>query len=329
MSNQNAIPITGGGRIGYLDAAKGIGILCVMLGHTHNLVFPINYAAGIVWSFHMPLFFIISGICFRVKDNNQCFKSLFTRLIIPYIFTIALFVSFFLINGDFPVSKEWLISGAYGSGDRTNFVRGVGGIWFLLALFWARLLMNGIARYAEHIIMVLVSLLAYWGIYSYSHVVLPWGIQNGCVGMLFLYIGYQAKKCGLLERDNLSLFVFSFFIWATAFLCHCSGVTLVDCNMKLINVLTSSCACYVVLVVSQYLCKISFLKRILTWLGRSTLIILVFHIFELHANISDNISLFLFNTNDGIVVLFIRLTWCLFFAFIIPRTKYLRKVFIV
>ena len=43
-------------RLNYLDYAKGIGILLVVLGHIYN-----NSVKLWIYSFHMPLFFIISG----------------------------------------------------------------------------------------------------------------------------------------------------------------------------------------------------------------------------------------------------------------------------
>ena len=43
-------------RLPYMDVAKGMGILCVIIGHMGNET--IN---RIIFSFHMPLFFLISG----------------------------------------------------------------------------------------------------------------------------------------------------------------------------------------------------------------------------------------------------------------------------
>ena len=68
-----------GKRLDYLDLAKGIGILIVMLGH-----FPFYGEPHIsiqlydfIFSFHMPLFFIITGIIFGYsrKWEKQTFKD--------------------------------------------------------------------------------------------------------------------------------------------------------------------------------------------------------------------------------------------------------------
>ncbi len=56
----------------WLDIAKSIGIFLVVLGHT-----SINENLKIfIYSFHMPLFFLISGFLFKTNDN---FKNFFIK----------------------------------------------------------------------------------------------------------------------------------------------------------------------------------------------------------------------------------------------------------
>lgn len=52
-------------RLDYLDVAKGIGILLVILGHCQ--LGRIGRAHSLIYSFHMPLFFFISGVCFLIS----------------------------------------------------------------------------------------------------------------------------------------------------------------------------------------------------------------------------------------------------------------------
>jgi fucose 4-O-acetylase-like acetyltransferase len=97
-------------RVDYYDIAKGIGILMVVLGHSQNLCKPLNILSAIAWSFHMPLFFILSGMCFKRKEYGYLSSS-FKRLVVPYIFTILLFVLYYLALGNFKQSLDWLIGG--------------------------------------------------------------------------------------------------------------------------------------------------------------------------------------------------------------------------
>ena len=54
-------------RLDYLDMVKGIGIILVVVGHS-------TYVSDgtLTWlaSFHMPLFFILSGILFAYKGSD-------------------------------------------------------------------------------------------------------------------------------------------------------------------------------------------------------------------------------------------------------------------
>lgn len=76
-------------RIEWIDVAKGIGMLLVILGHTIqlNIVTPL-------YAFHMPLFFFLSGLL--IKSDTLTFlpyvKKMSLRLLRPWI--IMLFISF-------------------------------------------------------------------------------------------------------------------------------------------------------------------------------------------------------------------------------------------
>ena len=88
-------------RIEYLDVAKGIGILLMIAGHIYaNTWFQI-----VVYSFHMPLFLLISGIL--LNETGVIQKPLpkvvflkFKRLIIPYFATEFRVLPLFYLKTD-------------------------------------------------------------------------------------------------------------------------------------------------------------------------------------------------------------------------------------
>jgi fucose 4-O-acetylase-like acetyltransferase len=67
-----------------VDIIKGIGIILVMIGHSGMfLIIKENaFLSTFIYSFHMPLFFIIAG--FFMKDNVNLKKSV-KRLLIPFL----------------------------------------------------------------------------------------------------------------------------------------------------------------------------------------------------------------------------------------------------
>ena len=77
-------------RIAWLDIAKGIAIICTIIGH--NIPVGGN-VRNLIFSFHMPLFFILAGYTIKEIPYNQFSKATFKdfkRLIIP-VFVIKFF----------------------------------------------------------------------------------------------------------------------------------------------------------------------------------------------------------------------------------------------
>lgn len=74
-------------RIGYLDAAKAVAILLVILGHCpmDELGACGKYLHRFIYSFHMPLFFIISGMFFRAAKTRALIGEKFRAYCLPYL----------------------------------------------------------------------------------------------------------------------------------------------------------------------------------------------------------------------------------------------------
>ena len=120
-------------RIEYIDIAKGIGILLVVMGHNDfGLVSPFFYK--LIYSFHMPLFFFVSGMLF---NKDMAFPILinkrFTSLIKPYI-TITLLIYFMTLSFtkvNFDIATGRLFKSFYANGHYIDWVQ----LWFLPHLF--------------------------------------------------------------------------------------------------------------------------------------------------------------------------------------------------
>ncbi len=120
-------------RIEYIDIAKGIGILLVVLAHADiSLVSP--YLHRIIYSFHMPLFFFLSGYFFNPTTPFwTLLKKRFNSVLKPYLFTILLiytgYISF--TNMRFPTAFGRIIKSMYATGHYIDWVQ----LWFLPSLF--------------------------------------------------------------------------------------------------------------------------------------------------------------------------------------------------
>lgn len=134
-------------RLDYLDMVKGIGIVLVVLGHVPNV------SEGMLkWllSFHMPLFFVVSGILFAYRQFEQgpflpYLKNRFFRTMVPYAWfsLINLSIDWLRsVRNPEAVSREMLSTSVL----QTVSFFGVSVLWFLPTIFLGELCLYGLVR---------------------------------------------------------------------------------------------------------------------------------------------------------------------------------------
>ena len=120
-------------RIGYIDIAKGLGIVLVVMGHNDfALISPL--AHKLIYSFHMPMFFFMSGMFFNPDMSFWPFiRRRFDRVLRPFIFTLLLiyFMSISFSKMGILVATRRLLKALYGNGHYIDWVQ----LWFLPHLF--------------------------------------------------------------------------------------------------------------------------------------------------------------------------------------------------
>ena len=129
-------------RIHYLDIAKGIGILLVVLGHNYiRIVAP--GMGKFIFSFHMPFFFLLSGMLFKPDyPLPVLFKRRFGTLIRPYLVSIVLLYSvyFFYTEIKLMTILRRVIRSLYASGNYIEWAQ----LWFLPHLFLLNMFAAGL-----------------------------------------------------------------------------------------------------------------------------------------------------------------------------------------
>lgn len=178
-------------RIEWIDIARGIGIIFVVLGHTYRS----NVFQTWIYSFHMPLFFIISGILYNPQqvvhiDWKKWLSKKVKNLILPYI-----------LFGFLTFSYWRVIEFHFRSYD-------MGPTWFLLSLFIVEVVAKLIAdilneEYKKWICFVLI-LIAFIFIGFYfpeTKGIVGWG-QRIFSGLIWYISGFFLKKVVELESKN-------------------------------------------------------------------------------------------------------------------------------
>jgi fucose 4-O-acetylase-like acetyltransferase len=120
-------------RIAYIDIARGLGILLVVLGH-NEFVFIAPFAYQVIYSFHMPLFFFLSGYFINTTGGFWNFAvRRFNLLLKPYLFVIFMiyFASISFGRMGFENAFGRIVKSLYDSGYYIDWVQ----LWFLPHLF--------------------------------------------------------------------------------------------------------------------------------------------------------------------------------------------------
>jgi len=185
-------------KINWINNLKAFGILAVILGH-------IASPFGIfIYSWHMPLFFILAGFFIRFDLTTKDFiiKD-FKRLMIPYfIFAIVgLILETIKRIGLHRESLNYLneIQGIFIWMDMPSLINTYGFVlWFLPSLFFARVLLVSINKYIQNIFsqLIVITILFIGSFY----INLPFGVDNAMNALLFVFIGniffrfYQDNK---------------------------------------------------------------------------------------------------------------------------------------
>lgn len=199
------------GRFTWIDIAKGIGIILVVIGHIYSNKFIFNW----FYSFHMPLFFLLGGYVYKKKNILEDLKRRLKTIIVPYLSlgTIVL-VYWALIERKFRYSDMnvfnsflGLIQGKYESLDFNVH------LWFLPCFFLTCVLFNVLMNLIDNKTYIVVALMSM----IYICVPLPsmfWGADKVFRYIAFYSIGYCLKKNFKVSRIEKNRKVFCVLIGA-------------------------------------------------------------------------------------------------------------------
>lgn len=250
----------------WLDIAKGITIILMVLGHTS---IP-DYLSDFIYAFHMPLFFIASGYITNWNKYNttRFIYHKFKSLIIPFTIysTIVLCIcNLIRWNNSIDIIKNgW---GGYA-------------LWFIPVLFCSTIIVKLIYLIRFKSIKYLICItLAIIGIYlCHNHISLPWSIANIPYASCLIVCGQKLKSYEVsLERAKL-LYAIPLFV-ITAIVSQYWHLDMAFNNIKpfipiTIGAISGTLMTFIIAIYIDKRCKI--LSMILQRIGRNTFIIVAF-----------------------------------------------------
>lgn len=260
-------------RIGNIDTAKGILIILVVIGHVLNFNTPAT-AAIKTWlcSFHIPAFFIISGLLINPEKWRQQSFSTFAKhkaysLLIPYIFfEVAAGIFQMILFGVDAVNPVGIFCGML------TLHCNQGADWFLPTLFVAEVIMWLFIRfnwYRYNYIAVLLFLgIGFW-IPEPSYLV---GVlRRICIAVAFLMIGVLLKRV-LTHTDKNRAFVFGGGTLVISYLNGCVDLSMRQFHNPALYLLGAVLGTYFILNMSEKMDS-----KWIRYAGRNSLIIMGTH----------------------------------------------------
>ena len=266
-----------------IDILKGILIICVVYGHT-----SLNKLIDVFW-FHMPAFFIISGYFIKpsIELSKEYFIKIIHRYVIPYFCWCI--IMYILFHPEHPLKN--LIRIIYGG--HNNITIYSYPYWFINTLFISHLLFTiilTISKKNHQFCSIILVPLFVFGLYTIAHFFLPikglpplpWGIDNACCAIMYLYIGHILKQ---FKKWNTILCIIPFiFIYICIFHHYNYKLNIADIHLEhyFLDIIIPFSFTILLLKIATYLAKIPIVNQIFSKIGECTLTIFFIHAAILH-----------------------------------------------
>lgn len=270
-------------RYKHIDVAKGIGVLLVIVGHC--LVY--KPVVSVIYSFHVPMFFVLSGLFVKTEDNILEYTSKkIKQLIVPYLvfFCIGALLTFIIPSTRSNIGFGRVFKGLIYA-DASEFA--VGPIWFLMCLFvcsvYFYILDKTIFRKNNVLLMAIVLVVLYslgsnfdviWEttLGRYIPYWPPFKLDLAIVAVVFYSIGYLLKDYILNCKIKLSLFIVCAI--STLFLSWTNGsVAMGNYNDSTLFLLFSLTGTILIVYIADKIKE----SKLLLFIGKISLIIFVLH----------------------------------------------------
>lgn len=326
-------------RLSFIDIAKFGGIFLVILGHLPTTANIHTY----IYSFHMPLFFILSGYLHKTYSNKDSLKKNIVTLIIPYV---LLFTCLQLLEIQDIFRRGEANVNLIGSILATNYKAMILGepriyiraLWFLVALFEIKLVANILLKQKQSVVIAgcLCSLVLSF-FTQHKDTYLYFFLDSAVIAFPFYICGFYLRKYDFLDNNifslksnshNLSqvlskLALLIFLIVITYIMSYYNG----DIDIKRCLFGKSFILMYILGILGSYMILLASTlfrsNKFITTISGGTIFILAFHGFimgKVNLWIFDRNNIdFTININSIIIAL---LTLAISYPFIILTKKY-------
>lgn len=266
-----------------IDIMKGIGIFLVVLGHLNTL----PGISKVIYGFHMPLFFFISGFVFNKKSSLVFIKEKFNRILVPYIFfSVLTFLLYYIPNyNDSKFKLSDLFIGTLLGVSNDYYLSWNVVLWFLPSLFLINIIFNFAVKYSRVLKFIALGVLLLGGvIFNKDDLYLPFHLGSSILMIPFFASGFfiKANYKNLMSKINM---IFKPLIILISFAVISLGVLISFQNIKTpdvrINIIGNPLLFYfgaILTIIGVLLGSRYVNSKTLIWLGVNSLSIMCIHL---------------------------------------------------
>lgn len=281
-------------RLSWLDIAKGIAIIAVVFGHVDLI--PWQPYRKIIFSFHMPLFFMAAGYTAKAELSWQSVKNSAKRLLLPYVLSCILMSLISLLKGsDFISELSRILWGSgvgadYGPGipiTGASSIPTVGAIWFLPCIFFSKTMFSALLFLTkERKEWQRVPIVLFFSAVGYiigQYYKLPLCFDVALFTLIFFYAGYLFRQYKHVFKSVSMGAVFTVF-WYLSLKYNAlelSARYYRDFPFCIVTTLGAIAASYLIFFVcEEILDRFLGVRHILMWCGTYSMNLLLIHHFD-------------------------------------------------
>lgn len=252
----------------------------------------------------MPLFIIVSGFFYRNESFKITLKKVFLKLILPYIVG-TIIVDLIMNVSTYGLGETLLIwikqigfSYSYMKNIMIDNIISLGVLWFFPLLAGIKLLFcinKKVSKDNDYIMTALILLETYIGyLLGIKGYWLPFSFDITLNCMLFFFIGYICKKYNILDYilKNWKIIIIITIIWIIGIKFNSIEIATRSYPNGLWSSVIAICGTFVIFKISQIIAnKTKYLSKLLSWYGRNSMYILLFHYVEMQLIQYDRINI--------------------------------------
>lgn len=308
-------------RIDEIDVAKGIGIIMTILGHNMDN----EYINTFIYSFHMPLFFVLTGLV-MIKKEKESIRTLISgekKLFSAYFFWSLIYMIYDVLVRILLFKQP--VKLIFVDGYQTLVFWGINVLWFIATLAIAKVITYKLCMIVKkNNIQIILALVTFFGVYEMlpflseiqarksGYVLLYYGLAallRAFSAVIFIIMGMNLKK--ILFRILYLNFIKSLILSMVCLGCvavlgkHMGQIDmhlLIYGSNKFLFLVVAFLGTIGVILISNCIVRFSYLKRSLSYIGKNSLFIMATHNYFYLDCIIQNVISILKVDNELVVI---------------------------